>query len=161
MSTNSGSVLEKKEEIFPQTSRPFCDEKVEVSELFSVEAYHVSMRGGNVLKTCEAIVKVAVGGKIYHKAAEGCGPVNALEAALLSALIEPFPCLEQVRLAKYELSIVDDFAGSAAKTSVTITLSDRKGSTWVEVGVDENIIEASLNAFVKGFITIVSWNFSH
>ena len=73
--------------------------------------------------------------------------MNALDAALRSALIEFYPALEGVRLTDYKVRIIDSAAGTAAKTRVLIESSNGT-SEWGTIGVNDNIIEASLQALV-------------
>jgi 2-isopropylmalate synthase len=113
--------------------------------LFTVDAYHVSMRGDSRDSVCEATVKVRVGDEVHHEVAEGDGPVNALDGALRRALIKSFPQLKKVALTDYKVRIIDSATGTAAKTRVLITSSDGKRD-WGTVGVSENIVEASLKA---------------
>jgi len=115
--------------------------------LFTVDSYHVSMRGDGGASTCEATVKVRVGEKTHHTVAEGDGPVNALDGALRSALAKSFPALKKITLTDYKVRILDGVAGTAAKTRVLITSTDGK-TEWGTVGVSENIITASLQALV-------------
>lgn len=115
--------------------------------LFTVDDYHVSMRGNRGQSICEATVKVRVGKKVSHTVAEGDGPVNALDGALRSALAQSFPKLRKVWLTDYKVRILDGIAGTAAKTRVLIVSTDGKRS-WGTVGVSENIITASLQALV-------------
>jgi 2-isopropylmalate synthase len=114
---------------------------------FAVDAYHVSMRREGQTSVCEATVKVHVGQEGAHTVADGDGPVNALDAALRAALVRFYPQLERVRLTDYKVRIIDSTSGTAAKTRVLIETSDGV-SEWGTVGVDENIIEASLQALV-------------
>jgi 2-isopropylmalate synthase len=114
---------------------------------FSIDAYHVSMRSGGASSVCEATIKVVVGRDHAHTVAEGDGPVNALDKALRSALVTFYRDLEDVRLADYKVRIVNSSSGTAARTRVLIESTDRL-STWTTIGVDENIIEASLQALV-------------
>ena len=114
---------------------------------FSIETYHVSMRRDQKESICEATVKVRVGATVHHEVAEGDGPVNALDAALRAALVKSYPKLKNVSLTDYKVRILDGVAGTAAKTRVLITSTD-KGREWGTVGVSENIIEASLQALV-------------
>ncbi|MDE3066120.1 MAG: citramalate synthase [Verrucomicrobiota bacterium] len=114
---------------------------------FRVDAYHVSMRRNGAENICEATVKVIVGGQTAHTVAEGDGPVNALDGALRLALVKFFPQLQNVTLTDYKVRILDSATGTAAKTRVLIQSSDGKRE-WGTVGVDENIIEASLQALV-------------
>jgi 2-isopropylmalate synthase len=114
---------------------------------FHVDAYHVSMRSEGHASVCEATVKVRVGDKQSHTVADGDGPVNALDAALRSALVTFYPQLQSVRLTDYKVRIVDSRSGTAAITRVLIESSDGT-SEWGTIGVNENIIEASLQALV-------------
>jgi 2-isopropylmalate synthase len=95
----------------------------------------------------EATVKVEVGGAVYHTAASGNGPVNALDAALRKALSSRFPGLKGVSLHDYRVRILDGAAGTAATTRVLIE-SGRGLKRWTTVGCSSNIIEASLAALV-------------
>jgi 2-isopropylmalate synthase len=115
--------------------------------LFTVEDYHVSMRGNREQSVCEATVKVRVGDKVSHTVAEGDGPVNALDGALRSGLAQSFPKLRKIWLTDYKVRILDGVAGTAARTRVLIVSTDGKKS-WGTVGVSENIITASLQALV-------------
>src|SRR5262249_22823713 len=114
---------------------------------FHVDAYHVSMRSEGNTSVCEATVKVRVGGEHAHTVADGDGPVNALDGALRSALVKFYPDLETVRLTDYKVRIVDSSVGTAARTRVLIESTDG-ASSWTTIGVNENIIEASLQALV-------------
>jgi len=114
---------------------------------FTVETYHVSMRRDTRESICEATVRVRVGKTVHHEVAEGDGPVNALDGALRAALVKSFPQLKQVTLTDYKVRILNSDTGTAAKTRVLIQSSDGKRE-WGTVGVDENIIEASLQALV-------------
>ncbi|HVD46001.1 MAG TPA: citramalate synthase [Candidatus Limnocylindria bacterium] len=104
--------------------------------------------GGNV--HAEATVKVEVGGVVYHTAASGNGPVNALDAALRKALSPKFPDLKGVSLHDYKVRILDGAAGTGATTRVLIE-SGRGSKRWTTVGCSSNIIEASLAALVDSF----------
>lgn len=115
--------------------------------LFTVDAYHVSIRSNGAESVCEATVKVRVGEQVAHTVAEGDGPVNALDGALRQGLRQFFPALKQVQLTDYKVRILDGVAGTAAKTRVLINSSDSKRE-WGTVGVSENIITASLQALV-------------
>ncbi len=114
---------------------------------FTVETYHVSMRRDTKESICEATVRVRVGKTVHHEVAEGDGPVNALDGALRSALVKSFPQLKQVTLTDYKVRILDSATGTAAKTRVLIESTDGKRE-WGTVGVNENIIEASLQALL-------------
>jgi 2-isopropylmalate synthase len=112
---------------------------------FVVDAYHVSMRREGATSVCEATVKVRVGKESAHTVADGDGPVNALDAALRAALVRFYRQLEQVRLTDYKVRIIDSRSGTAARTRVLIESTDGV-SEWGTVGVNDNIVEASLQA---------------
>ena len=104
--------------------------------------------GGSV--HAEATVKVEVGGAVYHTAASGNGPVNALDAALRKALSPKFPALRGVNLHDYKVRILDGGAGTAATTRVLVE-SGKGPKRWTTVGCSSNIIEASLAALLDSF----------
>jgi 2-isopropylmalate synthase len=93
----------------------------------------------------EAMVKVRVGGEVQHTAAEGEGPVNALDLALRKALIPFFPELAEVRLVDYKVRILDPAEATYASTRVLIEAACGE-ERWGTVGCSQNIIEASLQA---------------
>jgi len=114
---------------------------------FSVNAYHVSMRRDGPNSVCEATVKVRVGKEAGHTVAEGDGPVNALDKALRAALVKFYPQLKDVVLTDYKVRILESSTGTGARTRVLIQTTDGKRE-WGTVGVNDNIIEASLQALV-------------
>ena len=95
----------------------------------------------------EAIIKVQVGDELWFDAAEGHGPVNALDAALRKALNDTYPCLQEMRLIDYKVRVVETGAGTAASIRVNIESGDQD-ENWGTIGVSENIIEASWQALV-------------
>jgi 2-isopropylmalate synthase len=95
----------------------------------------------------EATIKVVVDGIEEHTAAEGNGPVNALDNALRKALEPFYKELGDMHLSDFKVRILDAKSGTGAKTRVLIETSDRN-DTWNTVGVHENIIEASWEALV-------------
>ncbi len=90
----------------------------------------------------EATVKVKVGGEIIHTAAEGNGPVNALDHALRKALLQFYPSLAAVRLVDYKVRILEESVGTESQVRVLIESSDGVHE-WRTVGSSANIIEAS------------------
>lgn len=90
----------------------------------------------------EATVKVRVGDKVIHTAAEGNGPVNALDAALRKALVQFYPSLATIKLVDYKVRILEEASGTASQVRVLIESTDGK-HTWRTVGGSSNIIEAS------------------
>jgi 2-isopropylmalate synthase len=93
----------------------------------------------------EATVKVAVDGEVLHTAADGNGPVNALDAALRKALAAFYPELDSVHLVDYKVRILDGNAATAARTRVVIT-STAGSLEWSTMGSATNIIAASAQA---------------
>ncbi|MCZ6679101.1 MAG: citramalate synthase [Candidatus Poribacteria bacterium] len=94
----------------------------------------------------EATVKVMEpNGVEEHTAADGDGPVNALDNALRKALERFYPSLQEVYLTDYKVRVLDTKAGTGAKVRVLLEASDGQDH-WGTVGVSENIIQASWEA---------------
>ena len=108
---------------------------------FSVTVEHRQGRG----IFAEATVKVRAGGRGYHMAADGNGPVNALDAALRKALSPVFPAIDHFHLSDYKVRILDGENGTAALTRVLIDTQNGV-KRWSTVGASTNIIEASWHA---------------
>jgi 2-isopropylmalate synthase len=108
---------------------------------FSVTVEHRQGRG----IFAEATVKVRAGGRVYHMAADGNGPVNALDAALRKALSPVFPAIDHFHLSDYKVRILDGENGTAALTRVLIDTQNGV-KRWSTVGASTNIIEASWHA---------------
>ncbi len=98
-------------------------------------------------EACSATVKLEVGGRQRYSAADGDGPVNALDGALRKALEDHYPEIHNIRLSDYRVRISDSQLGSAAKTRVLIDSTDGE-QAWSTVGVSFNIIRASWHALV-------------
>ncbi len=97
----------------------------------------------------EATVKVKIGSEIRHTVADGNGPVNALNLALLKALEQDYPQLTRIRLTDYKVRILDSDSGTAATTRVMIDFHEEgTGRNWTTVGANTNIIEASWKALI-------------
>ncbi len=110
---------------------------------FLVNVEHRSGRG----IFSEAMVKVKVGDELHHTAAEGDGPVDALDLALRKALAVRYPKVKDLHLSDYKVRILDGQNGTAATTRVLIDM--QKGpKRWSTVGASQNIIEASWVALV-------------
>jgi 2-isopropylmalate synthase len=90
----------------------------------------------------EATIKVKVDDRVVHTAAEGDGPVNALDQALRKALLQFYPDLSAVKLIDYKVRILEETAGTASQVRVLIESSDGR-ENWRTVGSSTNIIEAS------------------
>jgi 2-isopropylmalate synthase len=119
----------------PGYERPFelCDYTVLVEQ-----------RGGAEL-LAEATVKVEVSGEVLHTAADGNGPVNALDTALRKALGAFYPQLDAVHLVDYKVRILDSEEATAAQTRVIIDSSNGT-LEWSTMGTGTNIIAASCQA---------------
>jgi 2-isopropylmalate synthase len=93
----------------------------------------------------QAMVKLRVKGHDMHTAAEGDGPVNALDQAIRKALAPFYPQIANVALVDYKVRIVDEHLGTAARPRVLIE-SARGEMRWTTVGCSENILTASWQA---------------
>ncbi len=98
----------------------------------------------------EAMAKVRVGDEVRHTAAEGNGPVNALDAAVRKALCEFYPDIGRIRLLDYKVRILDGHTGTQSSTRVLIESTDGE-HIWRTVGVSTDIIEASWLALADSF----------
>ena len=98
--------------------------------------------------TTEATLKISVDKQVVHVAAEGDGPVHALDNALRKALRQFYPQLDGIRLDDFKVRIVNTREGTAAKVRVLIE-SSNEAQSWSTVGVSTNIIDASWQALVE------------
>jgi 2-isopropylmalate synthase len=97
-----------------------------------------------------AVMLAGPNGEIEHTAAEGNGPVNALDTALRRALVRFYPRIEEMRLLDYKVRVLGGGEGSAAPVRVLIESGDER-DRWGTVGVSLNVIEASWQALVDSF----------
>ncbi len=104
----------------------------------------VEQRDGRPM-LAEATVKLRINGEVVHTAADGCGPVNALDRAMRKALLPSYPELETVHLVDYKVRILDEQSATAATTRVLLEAADGD-ERWSTVGCAQNIIEASWQA---------------
>ena len=109
----------------------------------------VEQREGRSL-VCEATIKVQVGDTVVHTAAEGNGPVNALDAALRKALTPSHPEIGTTQLFDYKVRVLDGRDGTAAGVRVLVESGDHH-RRWSTVGCSTNIIEASWSALADAF----------
>lgn len=117
-------------------------------KFFELEGFRVIVEKAKDGKLrSEAAIKIKVNNVQEHTAAEGDGPINALDSALRKALLEFYPTLAKMHLTDFKVRVLDERAGTAAKVRVFIQSQDEKDS-WGTVGVSENIIEASWQALV-------------
>lgn len=127
----------------------------EVPDFFQVERFKVNVERrfnavGELVTFSEAIVKVRVGGEVLISAAEGNGPVNALDKALRTDLGQYQSLIAGLRLVDYKVRIFQ--GGTEAVTRVLIDSQDEVGQTWTTVGVSPNIIDASFQALTDSII---------
>lgn len=118
-------------------------------KFFTVTSFRVidEKRHEDKQPVSEATVMVRVGGKIEHTAAEGHGPVNALDNALRKALEKFYPKLKDVKLLDYKVRVLPAGQGTASAIRVLIESGDKE-NRWGTVGVSDNIIEASYQALI-------------
>ncbi|HEX8165097.1 MAG TPA: citramalate synthase [Beijerinckiaceae bacterium] len=121
----------------------------EVPQFFEVERFKISVERrhnavGQLVTVAEAIVKVKVGDEVLISAAEGNGPVNALDLALRKDLGKYQHLIGDLELVDYKVRIFQ--GGSDAVTRVLIESGDSTGERWFTVGVSANIIDASFQA---------------
>ena len=98
---------------------------------------------------CEGTIKVEVNGIIEHTAANGNGPVSALDNALRKSLEKFYPQIKNIQLTDYKVRVLNEKGGTSSLVRVII---DQKCGTshWGTVGVSTNIINASWQAIVDG-----------
>lgn len=117
---------------------------------FEVENFKTIGEGPSVenIFSASAIIKVNVNGEEEVTAANGNGPVDALNKALRKAIGRFYPVLNKVYLSDYKVRILDGKeSATAAKTRVIIESTDGQ-NTWSTVGVSKDIIEASFKALI-------------
>ncbi len=117
-----------------------------LKNLFTLDSFKILMEKAAIQSiTSEATVKLRVNGESVHTAADGNGPVNALDNAMRKALESYYPCIANMHLADYKVRVLDENGATAAKVRVLIE-SASNGEKWSTVGVSTNVIEASWEA---------------
>lgn len=120
----------------------------DLKELFIFESFKMLVeKTADRPVVSEAFVKLKIDGVSIYTAAEGNGPVNALDNALRKALITYYPGLKDMHLSDYKVRVLDDKDATASKVRVLIESQDFHNS-WNTVGVSSNVIEASWEALV-------------
>lgn len=116
---------------------------------FDLEGFKVIVHkpDGATAPVAEALIKVRVGDSVEHTAAEGDGPINALDIALRKALEKFYPEIKTMGLADFKVRVLDGQDGTGAKVRVLIT-STKDQMSWNTVGVSTDVIEASWLALV-------------
>jgi 2-isopropylmalate synthase len=118
---------------------------------FEMLGYKVIATDSSAGAVSEAVVKLKVGEEVIHTAAEGSGPVSALDAALRKALAPVYPVAERICLVDYKVRIIDGENGTGAAVRVLIDSSDGGRRRWSTVGASRNIIAASWQALTDSF----------
>jgi len=126
-----------------------------VPRYFDVEKFDVSVEQrinakGERVTVSMAVVKVRVGDELLISAAEGIGPVNALDLALRKDLGKYQSYITGLELTDYRVRILN--AGTEAVTRVLIESADETGDHWTTIGVSANIIDASFQALMDSIV---------
>ena len=119
--------------------------------LFDLESFRISIeKDKDNACSAHATIKISVGDQMEITAAEGDGPVSALDNALRKALDKFFPAVDTMHLVDFKVRVIDGSAGTAARVRVLIESRDQE-DVWRTIGVSEDIIEASWQALVDSF----------
>ncbi|MGB3489660.1 MAG: citramalate synthase [Xanthobacteraceae bacterium] len=126
-----------------------------VPEYFRVEQFDVNVEQrynamGRRVTVAMAVVKVDVGGETTISAAEGNGPVNALDVALRKDIGKYQKYIEGLKLTDYRVRILN--GGTEAITRVLIESEDEQGERWTTIGVSANVIDASFQALMDSVV---------
>jgi 2-isopropylmalate synthase len=147
---NEGYQFEAAEASFELLMREAIGQRQQFFNLKGFKVHCDTVPGSDLSQTYSlATIKVTVNGQDILEAAEGNGPVSALDAALRKALLNFYPEIAEFHLADYKVRILDGTAGTSAKTRVLVESSNGY-QRWTTVGVSTNIIEASYHATVEG-----------
>jgi 2-isopropylmalate synthase len=120
-------------------------------EPFTLESFRVTIeKNRSGPSSSQATIKISVAGVDEITAAEGDGPVNALDNALRKALNKFFPRIKEMGLVDFKVRVIDGSDATAAKVRVKIESRDSR-EIWSTIGVSEDIIEASWQALVDSF----------
>ncbi|MDP1675580.1 MAG: citramalate synthase [Bacteroidota bacterium] len=121
----------------------------EIKKLFELERFKISIHKDSNDKDArsEAMIKIRVGDETEMTAAEGNGPVNAMDRALRKALERFYPQLKEIQLTDYKVRVLDSQNATAAKVRVLIETKNGN-SSWNTVGVSSDVVDASWKALV-------------
>lgn len=146
-------------ELLVRRSRPGYRPPFELVDFWVIERRHHEPGGHGREMQSEAMVKVRVleSGEVIQTAADGNGPVNALDAAVRRALVQYYPAIGSIHLVDYKVRIVDSASGTAATTRVLIESTDGE-NTWTTVGSSTDVIEASWLALAD---SLEYWMYKH
>jgi 2-isopropylmalate synthase len=98
-------------------------------------------------KSSTVAMKIKVNDILEVTAADGNGPVNALDIALRKALSVFYPSISTMYLTDYKVRVIGGDKATSAKVRVLIESTDGN-NIWTTVGVSYDIIEASWKALV-------------
>ncbi|QTA85499.1 citramalate synthase [Desulfonema magnum] len=119
--------------------------------LFELESFRVTIeKDKDQPCSAHATIKISVDGQDEITAAEGSGPVSALDKALRKALGNFYPNIDVMHLVDFKVRVIDGRAGTAAKVRVLIESRD-ENHIWSTIGVSEDVIEASWQALADSF----------
>ena len=127
---------------------------------FEVDDFHVlchrPQNQPDIANSAQAYVKVTVNGQSAINAAEGDGPVNALDLALRKTLTGFYPELGHMRLKDFKVRVLDS-GGTASTVRVSIESTDG-AHIWSTVGVSSNIIQACFKALVDSIDYMLTYH---
>jgi 2-isopropylmalate synthase len=147
---HQGYQFEAAEASFELLMREALGQRQRFFELQGFQIYCTMLPEVNAGSTqAVATIKVRVNGQDILEAAEGNGPVSALDTALRKALTNFYPIISSFSLKDYKVRILDSTAGTSARIRVLVESSNGQ-DRWTTVGVSTNIIEASYKAVVEG-----------
>ncbi|MCC7366740.1 MAG: citramalate synthase [Dehalococcoidia bacterium] len=130
-------------ELLVRRTMPGYKQPFELEDFVIVERRRATHEGNELNEMlAEAMVKIRIDGALQHTAAEGNGPVNALDDAARKALIAAYPHIADVKLVDYKVRILDSQAATGARVRVLIESTDGN-RYWTTVGSSTDIIEAS------------------
>ena len=146
---NQGYSYEAAEASFELLVKEMTDK---APDFFRLEGFRViTERNADGKSRSEATIKVRVNDRVELSAAEGNGPVHALDGAIRRALCEFYPEVSAMQLQDYKVRVLNEKDGTGAKVRVLIDSGNDRAS-WGTVGVSENIIDASWRALSEGII---------
>jgi 2-isopropylmalate synthase len=122
----------------------------EWQDFFSLEGFRIIVEK-NVSgdSRTEATIRLTVDGQTEHCAAEGSGPVHALDKALRKALQRFYPDIADMHLQDYKVRVLDQKDGTDAQ--VRVLIDSASDASWTTIGVSRNIIDASWEALSDSF----------
>ncbi len=118
-------------------------------KFFTLHGFNVtdSKRQGDTKTYSDAVIRIVVGDTMEFSAAEGNGPVNALDNAFRKALSKFYPSVNRVHLTDFKVRVIEGTSGTGATVSVLIESTDGE-DVWWTVGFNQNVIQASWSALV-------------